>query len=77
MEALNQVFPVFYGSHEVTVAIRVFKENPGETGNRLVELVRAIMNDLQMDPAPLDDDFFLTPLVPGKKFDSAAVSGKP
>jgi hypothetical protein len=65
--ALNQVFPVFYGSQDVMVAIRLFRENPGETPKRVVELVRAMMKDLKMDPAPLDDDFFLTPLTPGPR----------
>lgn len=72
VEALNQVFPVFYGSQEVMVAIRLLKETPGETAKRLVELLRAIMKDLEMDPAPLDDDFFVTPLTPGPRSNPAA-----
>jgi len=67
-EALNSVFIVFHDSECVISTLKAFHENAlsheraKEISNqRLLDLFKAMCKDLNIDPKPLTDDYFLQP----------------
>ena len=63
--ALNEAFVIFHDSHQVLVALNDFHKYPGRARDNTVELFKAMCNDLRFDRKWLDDEYFLTPFVPG------------
>jgi hypothetical protein len=69
-EALNQVFVVFHDCREITSALKEFHEavmNPAQhntnlLNQKLLDLFKAMCKHLNIDTAPLNDNFFLMPL---------------
>ena len=67
-EALNQVFVVFYDSHDVLAAVKAFHEvtmsgqkSTDLANQKLLDLFKAMCKHLQINPEPLTDNFFLQP----------------
>lgn len=63
ISALNQIVVVFHDSQEVILSIKKFYESLGTSmsDQRLLELFKAVMNELQMDVSVLNDTFFMKP----------------
>jgi hypothetical protein len=66
-EALNQVFIVFYDSWEVKAALKDFYEviidprsTQDRTNQKLLDLFKAMCENLKISIDPLNDNFFLT-----------------
>lgn len=67
-EALNQVFVVYYDSHEVLVALKTFHEvviggqkTTDLANQKLLDLFKAMCKHLKIETEPLTDNFFLQP----------------
>lgn len=67
-EALNQVFVIFYDAQDVLVALKAFHEVTMITqkttdlaNQKLLDLFKAMCENLKINPAPLTDTFFLQP----------------
>ena len=65
-EALNAVFVVFHDSQEVLLALKAFHETiiggkaqPDLANQKLMELFKAVCEDIRISPGPLTDNFFL------------------
>ena len=65
-EALNQIFVVFQGSHDVLFALKAFFEviispqkNQSLTDQKLLDLFKAMCKDLKIDTEAMTDNFFL------------------
>jgi hypothetical protein len=64
-EALNRVFIVFYDAPEVITALKGFHEvtlgvkTPELSNQKLLELFKAMLKNVAINPYPLTDTFFL------------------
>lgn len=67
-EALNAIFIVFYDSVEVITALKEFhtdtmnSHRTTEVSNqKLLDLFKALCKEMNIDPKPLNDNFFMQP----------------
>lgn len=67
-EALNSVFVLFHDSEPVITALKAFHKNtlnPSRgtdiSNQKLLDLFKAMCEDLDIKPQPLTDNFFLQP----------------
>ena len=66
-EAINQVFIVFHDCPEVLISLKAFFEAIGAfprneqiDDQRLLDLLKSMCNEVNIDPKPLTDNFFLS-----------------
>lgn len=63
---------LFHDSRPVLTAIQDFKKYPDRGSDNVTQLIRRMCEDLKIDISFLEDKFFDTPFVPGRRGQESA-----